>query len=518
MGVVLAGAMAVAQAEPVRGGKLIFARNADSLFLDPVLNDDNVDIWILTNLNGTLLAPTPDGKGVRPGLAVSWGASGDGRTFTLKLRPGVKFSDGSPVTAEDVVWSLERARDPKAGIWNFLLLSVDKVAAQGDDAIVLSLKSPDPSLPAALATFNSAIMPKKLFLAAKGVTMEDKARAFAEHPVGAGPFMLDSWQRGSKMVLKRNPNYWGKDASGAALPYLDEVDLMVVPDDATRILQIKAGQVDATEFVPFERVKELQADPKLTMNLFPSTQVTYVQLNARPKLNDGAANPLSNEKVRQALNYALNKKAITQIVTHGFGVPMQSYMASTTPLYVALGPAYPYDMGKAKAMLAEAGYAKGFSLLAFSQAGKAGDTSTLAAMQQMWAPLGVKLSIQQMDLATMDDRYHKNDFQLRTGYWTNDIADPNEITSYFAYSPNIECQHSGWKNPRVDALYNQSQVEQDPAKRAAEYKEMQQLYVQGAPMFFLFESPFAAVTRKQVKGFEQIPLGNDVFETAYVEK
>ena len=518
LGVALTAAMAVAQAQPVRGGKLTFARNADSLFLDPVLNDDNVDIWILTNLNSSLLAPTSDGKGVRPSLATSWGASADGKTFTLKLRQGAKFSDGSPVTAEDVVWSLERARDPKAGIWNFLLVSIDKVAAQGEDTIVLSLKNPDPSLPAALATFNSAIMPKKLFLASKGASMEDKAHSFAERPVGAGPFMLDSWQRGTRMVLKRNPYYFGKDANGAALPYLDEVDLTIIPDDATRILQLKAGQVDATEFVPFERVKELRADPKLSMDLFPSTQVTYVQLNARPKLNDGSANPLSNEKVRQALNYALNKKAIIQIVTQGLGTPMQSYMASTTPLYTALGPAYPYDMKKAKAMLAEAGFSGGFSLVAFSQAGKAGDTSTLAAMQQMWAPLGVKLSIQQMDLATMDDRYHKNDFQLRTGYWTNDIADPNEITSYFAYFPNIECQHSGWKNDRVDELYDQTQVEQNPAKRAAAYKEIQQLYMQAAPMFFLFESPFAAATRKQVKGFKQIPLGNDVFETAYIEK
>ena len=516
IGLALTGA--AARAEPVRGGKMTFARNADSLFLDPVLNDDNVDIWILTNLNSNLLQPTPDTKGVRPGLATSWAASADGKTFTLKLRPGVKFADGSPVTAEDVVWSLDRARDPKVGIWNFLLASIDKVAAQGEDTIVLSLKNPDPSLPAALATFNAAILPKKLFLASKGATMEEKAHSFAEHPVGAGPFMLTSWQRNTRMVLKRNPYYYGKDAAGAALPYLDEVDLTIVPDDATRILQLKAGQVDATEFVPFERVKELRADPKLTMDSFPSTQVTYVQVNARPKLNDGSANPLSDERVRQALNYALNKKAIIQIVTQGIGTPMQSYMASTTPLYSAQGPIYPYDMSKAKAMLADAGIAHGFSLTAFSQAGKAGATTTLAAMQQMWAPLGVKLSIQQMDLATMDDRYHKNDFQLRTGYWTNDIADPNEITSYFAYYPNIECQHSGWKNDRIDALYDQSQVEQDPAKRAAEYKEMQQLYIKGAPMFFLFESPFAAATRKQVHGFMQIPLGNDVFETAYVEK
>ena len=517
-GVALAGAMAAAQAAPVRGGKLLFARNADSLFLDPVLNDNNTDIWVLTSLNSGLLAPTHDGKGVQPGLATSWGASADGKTFTVTLRPGTKFADGSPVTAEDVVWSLDRARDPKAGTWNFLLASIDKVTAESADKVVLSLKNPDPSLPAALATFNAAIMPKKLFEASKGANDEERAHSFAEHPVGAGPFMLDSWQRGSKMVLKRNPYYWGKDASGAALPYLDEVDMTVVPDDATRILQLKAGQVDATEFVPYERAKELSGDPKLTMDLFPSTKVTYVQLNARPKLNDGSPNPLADEKVRQALNYALNKKAVIQIVTHGLGAPMQSYMPSTTPLYTALGPVYAYNMAKAKSLLAASGYPKGFNLVALSQAGNADDVSTLAAMQQMWAPLGVKLSIQQMDLVSLDAHYHKYDFQMRTGYWTNDIADPNEITSYFAYYPNIQCQYSGWKSDRIDALYDQSQVEQDPAKRAAQYKEIQQTFVQGAPMFFLYESPFAAASRKEVHGFMQIPLGNYVFDTAYVEK
>ncbi len=517
IGAALAGTMA-AEAQPVRGGKLTFARNADSLFLDPVLNDNNTDIWILTSLNAGLLAPAADGKGVQPALATAWGASADGKTFTVTLRTGTKFADGSPLTPEDVVWSLDRARDPKAGTWNFLLASIDKVAADGADKVVLTLKNPDPSLPAALATFNAAIMPKKLFMAAKGGTDEERAHSFAEHPVGAGPFMLDSWQRGSKMVLKRNPYYWGKDASGTPLPYLDEVDLTIVPDDATRILQLKAGQIDATEFVPYARAKELGADPTVSMDLFPSTQVNYVQLNARPKLNDGTPNPLSNEKVRQALNFALNKKAIIQIVTHGIGAPMRSYMPSTTPLYVGTEQVYPYNMAKAKSLLAEAGYAKGFNLVVLSQAGKADEVAQLAAMQQMWAPLGVKLSIQQMDLVSLDAHYHKYDFQMRTGYWTNDIADPNEITSYFAYYPTVKSQYSGWKSDRIDALYEQSQVEQDPGKRAAQYKEIQQVFVQGAPMFFLYETPFAAASRKQVHGFMQIPLGNYVFDTAYVEK
>ncbi len=110
---------------------MIYARYADSLFLDPVLNDANVDIWVLTNLYDTLLAPTRDGLGVQPGLATKWDLSADGKTVTLALRPGVKFADGSDLTADDVTWSLDRARDPKAGAWSSSLASIDRIEAEG---------------------------------------------------------------------------------------------------------------------------------------------------------------------------------------------------------------------------------------------------------------------------------------------------------------------------------------------------------------------------------------------------
>src|SRR3954465_12164263 len=122
-----------------RGGGLKYGRYADSLFLDPVLNDANVDIWILTNLYDTLLQPSADGKSVGPGLATAWKVSDDGRSVTLTLREGVQFADGSPLTAEDVKWSLDRARDPKNGIWNELIGSIDSIDASGS-TVTLKLK------------------------------------------------------------------------------------------------------------------------------------------------------------------------------------------------------------------------------------------------------------------------------------------------------------------------------------------------------------------------------------------
>ena len=229
-----------------RGGKMTYGRYADSLFLDPVLNDANVDIWVMTNLYDTLLAPTPDGQNVQPGLATKWELTDDGKSVVLSLRPDVKFADGTPLTVEDVKWSLDRARDPKAGAWNSSLASIESIEAKDPGTVVLKLKNPDPTILPALATFNSAILPKKLFEAAPGATPEEKAKAFAEKPIGTGPFVMTEWKRGVSMKLKRNPYYWKQGDDGKPLPYLDELEFQIIPDDATRLLKLKAGEIDGT--------------------------------------------------------------------------------------------------------------------------------------------------------------------------------------------------------------------------------------------------------------------------------
>src|SRR5918996_1113686 len=277
-----------------RGGDLTFGRYADSLLLDPVWNDANVDIWIFTNLYDTLIRSSPDGKGLEPGLATEWAVSDDGTEVTLTLRQGVKFADGLDMTAEDVKWSLDRARNPENGIWNGLIASIDSVDIADPKTIVLKLKNPDPTIIPALAVFNTAILPKALFEAEPGETDAEKANSFAEHPIGTGPFVFESWERGTRV---RNEHYWEMGEDGQPLPYLDSVTFEIIPDDATRILKLKSGELGASEFIPFARVAELQADPNIDMQLFPSTRVAYLTMNVRPQLKDGTSNPLSDMKV-----------------------------------------------------------------------------------------------------------------------------------------------------------------------------------------------------------------------------
>ena len=510
----IAGLVAAA---PKRGGTLVYGRYADSLFLDPVLNDANVDIWILTNLYDTLLQPTDNGKGVKPWLATKYNVSKDGKTFTLTLRQGVKFADGSALTPGDVKWSLDRARNPDNGAWNALVASISAVAVQGNQ-IVLSLKYPDPSLPAALATFNTGIMPQKLFNSMPGATDEAKAKVFAEKPIGSGPFVLSEWKKGSRMTLKRNPYYWGKSEDGQALPYLDELRFEIVPDDNTRILKLQSGELDGAEFIPLSRVAELKADPKLNMQLFPSTEVDFVIMNSRPKLKNGSDNPLSNVKVRQALNYATDKDALVKLVTYGNGKPMKSFMSSATPLVDNSLTGYAFDLERAKKLMKDAGYPNGFETSTLAVSGNADQAGIAAALQQMWAQIGVKLKIDLLDSPTARARYRANDFQMRISAWTDDIADPSEITSYFAIFKNVESLHTGFQSDQLEALFEQSQREPSQVKRAVLYQQIQRIYYNAAPIIFMFEKPYPVALQKSVKGFVQIPLGNNIFVNASNEK
>ena len=496
-----------------RGGTLVFGRAIESQYLDPVHTAQNADIWLSLNLYDTLLLAPADGKSeAKPGLATGYKIADDGKTVTLTMRPDIKFADGSPIELSDVKWSLDRARaKATGGEFAFLLASIGSIDVVAPDQVVLHMAHPDPVIIQALATFNAGIMPEKLVMATPGADLEEKSKNFADHPIGSGPFVLKSWTRNTEMVMEPNKYYWQTAPDGKKLPYLDAIKFQIIPDDATRILKLRAGEIDIAEFVPYSRVTELKADSKLNMVLFPAAQVNYFALNARPTLKDGTKNPLGDPRVRQALNYATNKEALIQVVSYGTGTAQHSYMPMSTPLSYGPQPLYAYDLAKAKSLLTEAGYPNGFEITCTVLAGSADDSAKLATLQQFWAQIGVKLKPETLDAATRLARYNAGDFQMRTSLWTNDINDPNEITSIFAYYPTRQNNRSGWDDKRIDELFDQSQEELDPAKRAAEYKEIQERYAAAAPIIFAMEVPYPVAMTKKVHDFVQIPLGNNIF-------
>lgn len=504
-----------------RGGTLTFARYDGSKLVDPIYADRNPDIWMVGSLFSTLLETDPESGELVGGLAESYEVSADGKTITLQLRDGLKFSDGSALTGEDVVFSLDRARNPDLGPWSGLLSAVSDVTADGR-VITLSLANPDPALLSMLATFNTAIVSKAAFEAAPGDTDQDKSAALfsAGGPgVGSGPFFLSGFEQGASMSFAANPHYWKQGEDGKPLPYIDGVNFQIIPDDATRVLKLTAGEVDIAEFIPFSRVSELDADPSINMYLFPSTRIIYSPINTRETRADGSPNPLADKRVRQALNYATHKDALIQLILQGAGKPMSApVMSSSTRYAVDMSPLYGFDLEKAKVLIAEAGLEPGTEITLTTLAGSADDATIFAALQQMWQPLGINLVAEQVDGATRGSKNRSGEFDIHTYGWVDDVNDPSQVTGWLGYYPTRKAVGTGWNNAEFNALYEASSTEMDPEKRADQYRQMQEIYAEAAPLLFMYETPFAVAVSGKVDGYIQTPLGNNIFENVSLER
>ncbi|KZL22607.1 ABC transporter substrate-binding protein [Pseudovibrio sp. Ad37] len=511
--------LAINSAQAVeRGGTLTFARYDDSNLVDPVYADRNPDIWMVTNLYDTLLRTKADGKTIVPGLASGYEVSADGKTISITLRDGIKFSDGSAITPADVKFSLERATNPDFGPWSGLLGSVESITAT-DNGVTLAMKNPDPTIISILATFNTAIVSKAAFEAAPGANDQEKATAlFASGTPVSGPFTLKDRTRGSTMTFSANPHYWRQGEDGKPLPYLDEVSFVVIPDDATRILKLQAGEVNGAEFVPFSRVAELKADPAINMELYPSTRIIYSPINSRETRADGSPNPMATKEARQALNYAINKDALVQLITHGTGKSMTSpLMASTTQLAHDGGPLYPYDVAKAKELAAASGL-EGAEITLTTLAGSSDDATLFAAIQQMWGAIGVNVKVEQVDNPTRGAKNRSGEFDIHTYGWVNDVNDPAQVAGWLGYYPTRKAVGTGWNNAEFNSLFEASNTEIDPEKRSEQYKRMQEIYADAAPLLFLYETPFAVALSANVNGYLQTPLGNNEFSSAWIAK
>lgn len=222
-----------------------------------------------------------------------------------------------------------------------------------DTQVIFTLSEPYVPFSYSPALFNAVVMPKAQVEAAGGW------ENFMLHPCGAGPYIMKEWTKGDRMVLEKNPYFW--DADNVKV---DEIILKYIPDDNARIMALQAGEVDAINYPPFSRVEELEKDPNLQVTKFAIGQIVQLIPNHRPVVDwpDGTKidNPLSNPKVREALNHAIDRQALIDNVTFGLGTIAKTYRPEGTLYYNTELTGWPYDVEKAKALLAEAGYPDGF--------------------------------------------------------------------------------------------------------------------------------------------------------------
>ncbi len=455
--------------------------------LDPEANSVNESIWLDQNLYSRLVQPNSTGTGLLPDLASSWDISANGLTYTFHLRPDAKFSNGSPVAASDVVYSIQRSR-AFAGGWGFLLTAVKTVTAPDAHTVVITLSQPHAPLLADLAMFAYSVVPESLVKA--------QGSSFFQHPVGSGPFKVTSYSPDSEVDLARNPYFYGTK------PKISKVRVLIVPDDNTRVLMLESKKADVIENPPGHLVSEIDKTPGLSVQLYPSTRVDFIQL-------DEHFAPFKNQLVREALNYAINRNAIVQLAYQGHATPGASFMPYKMKFFDSSLTPYPYNPTKAKQLLAQAGYPHGFNTFLITVSGDVAGQAEAVVVKSELAAVGINVSIQSYELLTAYNKEDDGHSEMGERYWTNDIIDPDEVATFGAdCQGGAEAFNSYWCNNQANTLVSQARQELSDSTRQQMYDQIQQIVYQQSPFIVTDYSPYRYGVGDWVHGFHVTPLGN----------
>ncbi len=460
---------ASAQDTPAKGGDIVVTYKDDITTLDPAIGYDWVNWSMIKSLYSRLMDYEPGTANLVPSLAESFDVSADGLTYTFKLRPGVKFSNGRAVVASDVKYSIERAVNPKtqgpgAGFFGAIngfdavsggtSETLSGIETPDDMTVVFKLSRPDATFLHVLAINFASVVPKE--------SVEAAAGDFGKKPVGSGTFILKDWTIGQRLVFDRNPDYFNKD-----LPYIDKVTVEVGQEPLVALLRLQQGEVDiAGDGIPPAKFLEIKNSPEGAQMIVDGEQLHtgYLTLNTKIK-------PLDDVKVRQAINMAVNKERITRIL-NGRATPANQPLPPLMPGYDKAFTGYAFDVEKAKALLAEAGFPDGFETVLYS-------TNTdpqpriAQAIQQDLAAIGVKAEVRalaQGNVIAAGGTEGEAPMIWSGGMaWIADFPDPSNF-----YGPILGCGgavQGGWNwswycNEALDKRAIEADSMSDPAKVA----------------------------------------------------
>ena len=481
---------------PVKGGNLVFANPQDAQSMDESTVFDNNSIWIIEQITQPLFTVTDNGKGVQPWLATGYKEAANGLAYTITLRTGVKFSDGTPMTSKDVQFSLEQTMAASQG-WGYIDAAIKNVQAPSADTVVVNLKYKWAPILADLALFANGIVPNNY----GGKT----AAAFYNAPVGTGPFKWDYWHKGSALKLVANTSYWqpGK-------PYLNSVTWTDVPNDNTRQLQVTSGQAQVDQFPAWSTVSTLKANSSVQLSLFNSTETNYLAFNEHVK-------PFQDVNVRRAISFAIDRTALVKAVLFGNGQPANSLFSPNVNYYDKSAGGVQYDMAAAKAALAKSSVPSGFSTTLTVPSGNSDYATIATIVQSELKPLGIKVSIQTQDPNTANTNFQSGKYDMAQSLWTMDIPDPDELATFgLVPTSGAKSFFTFYNNPAVVNAVKDAEVKTDTATRTSDYNTAQQDAASDAFMAFLYYSPYAYAEASDVHGFFVTPLGNYHMENVWL--
>jgi peptide/nickel transport system substrate-binding protein len=467
-------------------GNLIAAIAGEPDQLDPQKTSSYFSFEVLENVFDTLVEPDENLE-MRPALAESWTVSSDQLTWTFRLRDGVTWHDGSPFTADDVVYSYRRIIDEK-------LSNVDKFSAVTDvtapdpSTVVVRVKEPTPNLLTNLGGFKGmAIVSRR----------NVESGEIATRPVGTGPFSFASQRSGDSITLSANPNYWG----GA--PKIAGVTYRFISEPSTALSALQAGEVDWTDSIPAQRVEQLRNDDSIHLAVTPSNDYWYFALNQ-------ARAPWNDVRVRRAIAYAIDRDAIVQATSYGTAVANQLAIPEGNPWYVRYDQ-YRYDLDEAKRLLDESGVRP--TALDMLVTSEYPETVTAAqVVADNLAPLGISVDIRTVDMATWLDEQNTGNFDMLMMGWLGNI-DPDDF--YYAQ------HHTGGSNnaqkfsdPEVDRLLDAGRVETARDARADDYAKAAVQIADQVSYIYLYNPSVIQGWTPDLTGYEARRDGAIRFRTA----
>lgn len=477
---------------PVKGGVLKFARSLDvDVGLNPIDAPSNGSIFVLQQIFDQLVEAEGDTE-VHPGLATKWESSEDGLHWTFHLREA-KFSNGEPVTAEDVKFSIERFADPKLNVnYSTLGESIKDVEVIDPKTVEVNLDHVDAPFLDNIAMFAAAIVPKK-------VVEEVGDKEFAEHPIGSGPFEVKEYVVGQKTVLQRNPNYWREGE-----PYLDEVVFEYVPDANTRVLKVRSGEAQVADGVPYNQVDSLDSGEGVEVQSADTFSWASVFLNLKKP-------PLDDAKIRQALNYATPKEEILESVLFGHA----EISNSNTPklkYWDSQIPPYPFDLAKAEALMAESSSPDGFEIELVIPSGEPAVQQTVEILKQEWAKIGVKVNIVPKEFGAMFGTWLEGKGGMSATFpplaLSSDTLSDDEIVAItLDPAAGLNALGTYYDNPKVNSLIKQAKGTLDEGQRAKDFAEIQKIALADAPAVPLFFTKQLTAVSDEVKQFQTYPIG-----------
>jgi ABC-type transport system substrate-binding protein len=433
-----------------------------------------------------------------PQLATSWQTSPDNLTWTFKLRDGVKFHDGTPVNAQAFKFSFDRLKDPaNAATESATVGPVDHVDVVDDLTLNVVTKTPFPELLTNLSSSSATVLSPT---AAQKGQLTDFGRA----PVGCGPFRFKEFQGSDTFTLEYNPDYWGKK------PAVGQMVFRTIPEMASLTAALEAGEADIAWNVTGDDAKRLGTSGKLTVNSFDTTATHWLgMLNTKAPYND--------VRVRQALNYAVDRDSIVQGIFSGLAKPMRSPLFPGLPYYTPQ-PAYDYNPDKAKQLLSDAGHGDGFKgTLLYPTLGQV--ASVAQAIAENCRQIGVELSLDGREQAVWGQLVRAHDDARDTFYSTRSgLGVDFNLSRIFSKATWDDDNRARYTNLQVEDLLVKGRSSFDEAQRQAIYSQIQQIIWQDAPEVFLVSLQVAVAANPKLSGYSLLPnvymLLRDVVKSA----